>query len=179
MKLTKIKTTGLSLLEVREKYPDCFYEQTWYDAQPFATDKPEAGVYEFDFISKHPGNTYQEHVEILHREGMEFPHPAVLAEALCIHFKETGVRLMEDWYSRTSLLGSDGDRVRVGRFVADGLRVNDYWDDVRFSRLGVSASRKFLEPRVLTTPESLTLESLNTRVENLERLFSKEVLNQK
>jgi len=39
-------------------------------------------------------------------------------------------------------LDSDGNRVNVGNFDADGLNVNNYWDDNRNSNLGVSASRQ-------------------------------------
>jgi hypothetical protein len=161
----KITTTGLSLLEVRTKYPDCFYNQSWYDDEAFASDKPEAGEYDIDFTSRHPGNTATEHEEILKREKAEYPHPAVLAEALCIHFKETGERLMSNWYSRTSLKGADGNRVDVGLFGADGLGVGYYWDGGRISRLGVSASRK-LDTETLDL--SYTLESLSARISKLE-----------
>lgn len=151
MKLTRIKATGLSLLEVRAKYPDCFYKkQWWYDNEPFASEKPEAGEYEFDFTSKYLGNDYGEHAAALKRENMELPHPAVLAEALCVHFKETGERLMSDWYSRTRAFDSDGDRVLVGTFDAGGLSVSHCWDGDRDSYLGVFGVRK-VDTRTLET----------------------------
>ena len=37
---------------------------------------------------------------------------------------------------------SDGNRVNVGNFNADGLNVNNNWDDNRNDNIGVSASRK-------------------------------------
>ena len=38
---------------------------------------------------------------------------------------------------------SDGNRVNVGNFDADGFNVNNNWDDNRNDNLGLSASRKF------------------------------------
>lgn len=172
MNITKIKTTGLSLNEVRQKYPDCFYKQIWYNKERFANENPEAGEYEFYFDNIFKNQTYQEQALSLQIQGngFDFPHPAVLAEALCIYFKETGERLMSDVYSRTSLLDSDGDRVSVGGFDADGLYVGRYWDDGRNSGLGVSASRKVdignLEP---LDP----IESLKVRILELEKFKSK------
>lgn len=172
MKPLRIKTTGLSLLEVRAKYSDCFYKQSWYDKEEFAKDKPEAGEYEFDFENSLKNQIYAEQVSALgfRGDGSEFPHPAVLAEALCIHFKETGERLMTDWWSRTSLLDSDGRRVDVGRFGAVGLGVDHYWVDDRRSYLGVVGARKLdtgsLAP--IDPFDSLPLQSLIARVAALE-----------
>lgn len=166
--MTKLTTTGLTLREVKNKYPDCFYNQSWYDAESFMDDKPEAGTYEFDFTSQRLGNTYVEHTEALKREGMEFPHPAVLAEALCIHFKETGEGLMSNWYSKTSLLGSGCDRVSVGGFGAGGLYVTyGFWDDRRDSILGVVGVKKV----DTGTLESLT--PLEQRVSRIEKILAK------
>lgn len=141
MTLTKIKTTGLFLLEVKAKYPKCFFQQSWYDKENFANDKPEAGEYEFDFTSKHTNKTYEGQAEML-QKGTDFPHPAVLAEALCIHFTETGERLMADWHSRTSFFDLQGCRILIGGFDTAGFFVDQYdWDSRRDFPLGVAASR--------------------------------------
>ena len=39
-------------------------------------------------------------------------------------------------------LDSDGNRVNFGNFDAEGLNVNNYWDDNRNGNLGVSAGRQ-------------------------------------
>lgn len=150
----KITTTGLSLLEVKATYPDCFYGQSWYEDESFATEKPPAGAWEFDFTSEHTGKTFKEQKELV---GDTVPHPAVLAEALCIHFKETGERLMSNWYSRTSSLGSGGNRVDVGYFDAGGLYVGSYWNDDRSDFIGLSSARK-LDTGTLEPIENLSLE---------------------
>ena len=140
MEPLKIKTTGLSLLEVREKYPDCFFKQTWYDNQPFAKEKPPAGEWEFDFESKLINKTYDEQKSAL-KKGFDVPHPAILAEALCVHFKETGERMLKDWYSSTSSLDSVGFPSVVGLFGELGLLVSN-WLGHRIGNVGCGASRK-------------------------------------
>lgn len=170
----KITTTGLSILELKQKYPKLLSKQDWYKKEAFANEKPDAGEYEFDFTSRHCGSTYEEHKETM-KKGFEFPHPAVLLEALCIHFTETGEKLMPDWCSRTSSLDSGGDRVYVGDSDSDRLYVYSYWYDDRSSSLGVSASRKItkgFEP----LDSDLTLESLNSRLEKIESLFNQKLI---
>lgn len=46
------------------------------------------------------------------------------------------------WYGRKQTYSADGNRVIVGNFDADGLNVNNYWDDNRNDNIGVSSSRK-------------------------------------
>ncbi len=159
MTTLKIKTTGLSLLELREKYPQHFYKQSWFDNELFAKEKPPAGEYAFDFTSKLLKKSYVEQKSALSKD-FELIHPATLAEAIIVHFESTGERLCEDWYSRTSYLDSDGYRVRVG-FVGAGLRVDRSWGGSRRSNLGVAGARK-LDTGNLVSIESSTLEPSDT-----------------
>jgi len=156
MKTIKIKTTGLSLKELKEKYatgPSGFYPQSWYENEKFYTEKPEAGEYEFIFDRDLCNKTYSEQLEKLPK-GYSPTHIATIAEAILIHFKETGERLLEDWYVRTSNLDSGGHRVYVGSFDSRGLDVNDFWDGSRDGIIGLSASRK-LDTGTLETLESI------------------------
>lgn len=139
----KIITTGLSLLELRAKYPQHFYYQIWYDNELFAKEKPPAGEYEFDLESRHLNETYTEQKKSL-QDGFDFPHPAILSEAIIIHFEETGQRLLESWYSRTSNRDSDGRLVYVGNSDGTGLYVS-YWDDYRYDNLGLASARKIVK----------------------------------
>lgn len=41
-------------------------------------------------------------------------------------------------------LDSDGNRVNSGNFNADGLNVNNNWDDNRNDNIGVASARKSL-----------------------------------
>lgn len=80
------------------------------------------------------------------------------AEALFTHYKNTGERLMPNWYTRTSVVVSYGLRVDVGRFDERGLVV-DLWVGGPGDSVGVSSSRKLssLAPCHLEPPESLRL----------------------
>jgi len=159
MKTYKITTTGLSLAELKVKYKDLFYNQSWYESEKFYTKKPEAGTYEFSFDRDLCNKTYEEQLKKLPKDFKPV-HPAIITEALIIHFKETGERLLENWYVRTNTLVSGGDRVCIGYFGAEGLGVDRYWGDYQSDYIGVSAARK-LDPCSLETPdssESLKLE---------------------
>ena len=58
------------------------------------------------------------------------------------HFLATGERLFEQIYVRCVDPDSDGCRVRVGDFDADGLVVNSSEDDTRNNYIGVASARK-------------------------------------
>ncbi|MDO8581775.1 MAG: hypothetical protein Q7S16_02775, partial [bacterium] len=67
-----------------------------------------------------------------------------LVEAVLTIFQLTQERLLEDWYHWGPTLASVGDRVFVGVFVDDGLRVSrghPCYDDSGYLR--VVRSRKF------------------------------------
>lgn len=160
--------SGKSLLELRNQYgtgSGGFYDNTWWLAQDFASDRAEPREYELCIEKKALHWLTCDEQKAKLPEGYEFPHPAVLAEALLVHFNKTGEHLMKDWYSRTSLLASGGDRVVVGRCDAGGVGVSGDWVGFRF-RVGVGPCRKLssIKPRNLES-----LESLDARVAALER----------
>jgi hypothetical protein len=41
-----------------------------------------------------------------------------------------------------NIIDSDGNRVYVGNFDADGLNVNNYWDNNRNDNIGVASARQ-------------------------------------
>ena len=166
----KIKHTysGSSLLELRKKFgigSSGFYDNTWFLKEKFAKDKAPKGVYEIDVSKKHTNLTYEEQKSKL-KKGWDFSHPAVLAEAILTHYKNTNKRLLEDWYSRTFCLDSDGDRVRLGLFGSGGLVVDGWWDDRRGSLVGLSSSWKLrnLKPRKVESFEDLNIEILKVKI---------------
>lgn len=181
MKTLKIKTTGLSVSELYKKYGTgkggFWSSNPWWKDEAFAKEKPEAGIYEIVVEKQLTNLTYEEQTKNIKKKGWEVLHPAVLTEAILIHFKETGEQLFEDWYSRTSDRDSDGRRVCVG-IDAGEVNVNRYWDDDRYPSLGLASARKLesLETQIIESSESLTLEA---RVLDLERKMEKvlEVLN--
>lgn len=142
MKIT-IQFPSLSLLEVRAMFPECFYDQTWYKRELFAAERIAAGEWE---VSLEPAKdsfskTWDGQQKCL-SEGEVVPPAAVLVYAMCKHFKDTGERAFKNVWVRTSALGSEGDRVRVGVFDARGLGVDDVWDGVCNGFLGLAAARK-------------------------------------
>jgi len=163
MKTITLDFPEMSLLDVREKFKDCFFGQSWYDKEPFATEKIPAGRWEVSLreLEGSLGKTWNEQQSLPHGIEEEIPPVAVLVYAMCQHFKDTGERVFEKTYVRTSRCDRDSSRVSVGDFDSEGLCVNSDWDNDRNDILGVSAARK-LDTR------NDTLESLNARLLELE-----------
>lgn len=175
----KFNITGKSLLELKDIYgigKSGFYSDWWKDDE-FSKDKPEAGIYEIAIKNKALVNmTYDEQVKSLEK-GWDIPHPAVIAEALLLHLRETGEYIMKDWYSRTTLLDSGGDRVRIGGCVAGGVGVDSDWDVIRDGHVGVGACRNLSS---LETGNLVPIDhsSLELRVEKLEKIVKQLTLEQ-
>lgn len=165
-----IKILGKSLKELKAEYGTGnggFYNQSWYENEPFFTDKPEPGVYEINVEKKEFTNlTYDEQKKKL-KKGFDFPHPVVVTEALLSHYKKTGKYLMKDWYTRTSLLASVGYRVNVGYCDAKGVDVLNFWVAFRDGHVGVGLSRK-LSSIDLGTIDSLEPSDFESRISALE-----------
>lgn len=167
---------GVSDEDVKKQYPRLFYKQSWYEDEAFAKEVIPAGKWEVrleampDSFSK----TWEEQQKLMPDIPYEVPPAAVLLFAICEHYQNTGERAFADHYVRTASLDSDGNRVGVAHFDADGLDVYDYWDGRRVSGLGVSASRK-IGPRTLdplVPSESLSLESLSARIAKIEHTLA-------
>lgn len=121
-----------------------FYKHDWYDRQAFAN---EVGQLEWRLVRKTPvenstSKTWQQQQELLDSKIEETPMAQVMVYTIIGHFLNTGERLFEKVYVRTSSLDSDGDRVGVGSVGADGLIVNYVWDGCAYGPLAVSSSRK-------------------------------------
>ena len=164
----KTKTTGLSLKELYEANKDLFWSKNpWWRNELFADVKPEAGNYEFVFDKKTKNKTFTDQKKMIERDFM-VPHVAQVIEALINHYKKTGEKLLSDFYVRTNTLVSDGNRVIVGHFDSDGLRVDRYWDDDRNDLVGLSAARK-LEPGTLESLDSLENLILQSAIELVKK----------
>ena len=166
---------GKSLLELRKEYgvgSSGFYNQSWYDNELFAKEKPEAGEYDIDFGEDIKNLTFAEQKTKL-KKGFSVAHPAVVAEAILAHLKKTGERLCGTHWVRTSLVGSDGDRVLV-RFGAVGVHVGNGWDDGRSGDVDVASARKStknLDAGTLEPRESLTLEEKARRYDEINKII--------
>ena len=157
MKTIIHKYSGASLKELKEKYglgSAGFYDQQGYESEKFFTEHAPKGTYELNLSNDLAGLNYKEQLKKIEK-GWSVPHPAIVAEAILEHYKQTGKRLCSNYWLRTlSEVGSDGDRVYVGDFDSRGLVVNNDWVDGRYDYLGLASARKFkknLEPRDLDT----------------------------
>ena len=136
----------LSILEIRGKVDsELFYDQSWYNSKElFAKERGETS---WQLIRKTPMdnstlNNWEEYLALIGEEE-EVPTAQVMVYTIIGHYLETGERLFEHVYVRTSSMDSDGRRVLVGYFDSGGLYVFYYWDDDRSDRIGVSSARKF------------------------------------
>ena len=137
----------LSILDIRSKVDrKLFYshEDTWYNKQAFAKEKGEIG---WQLVRKTPvensTNKTRNEQQALLGKNDETPKAQVVVYMIIGHYLTTGERLFGNNCIRCSDLGSDGDRVYVGYFDADGLYVSNCWGDYRYSSLGVASARKF------------------------------------
>jgi hypothetical protein len=145
----KFQYSGKSLAEIKKENPKLFYDQNWYEKYDWFIEKLEPAKYEIKLEPELNNLTYQEQKAKL-EEGFDFIHPAILAEFLIEHYKKTGKKLMENWYSRCSVVYSNGNYVHVGDFDSKGLNVDHYYEGycnningiLDYCSLGISSSKK-------------------------------------
>lgn len=152
---------AMSLLDVRSIKADYFYskEGGWYadKAQKFAKNDKAEPVWialRKEPVADSRNKTWPDQQELV-SAPMAVPNVAEAVWGITTYKAVRGVYLLPDVYVRTSSVDSGGNRVRVGDFDADGLRVDLYWDGHRDSDLGVSASRQSpLYPSVKSRPRA-------------------------
>ncbi len=141
--------TQLSLMDVWRKYTMLFRyrEDPWYANEEFAAVPAELGwqLVRKDCLPDSLNKTWAEQLKLL-SEQEEVSSPAVLAQAILLHFLETGERLFEKIYVRTPSTDSVGDHVVLGDFVGRGLGVSCCWDGNSDSGIGLSSAWKLMEP---------------------------------
>jgi hypothetical protein len=81
--------------------------------------------------------------QVVVKEPMVIPNVAEVVWALTTYKAVRDIYLLENIYVCTNSVDSDGERMYIGHFNTDGLRVSNCWDYNRGYDLGVSASRKF------------------------------------
>ena len=177
MKNLKFNITGKSLNELYKIYGEGdggFYSHWWKD-ESFANEKPKPGTYEINFERELIELNYEEQKKKLPK-GFEFPHLAVIAEAILSHHKKTKKWLFENYYSRTSLISSGGGRVVVGGCCDGSVGVSG-WGGSGGGGVGVGASRKLksLKSIKLEPFDSLFLERLESLENDMSKL--KKVIN--
>ena len=135
----------MSTLDIRAAHKDqnLFYNQDWYNKQAFAKDKGEIG---WHLIRKTPvpeslNKTWDDQQKLIGKDD-ETPKAVVMVYTIIGHYKAMGERLFEKVWVRCSDLGSDGHRVLVGSFDAEGLGASSLWDYNRHGHLGLASARK-------------------------------------
>jgi len=135
----------LSILDLRDKLEDqMLFCDDWYDHQPFAKERCETS---WQLVRKTPivnsaCKTWQEQQSLLSNDE-EVPTAQVMVHIIIGHYLATSERLFEYLYVRTSSIDSDGRRVYIGHFNAEGLHLGRYWDNDRRDDLAISSARKF------------------------------------
>ena len=138
----------LSILDIRgiaKKQSDqiLFYSQDWYNKQAFAMDKGEVG---WQMVRKEPiansTSKTRDGQQALLSKDEETPTARIVVYTMVGHFLVTGERLFEKIYVRCVDLDSDGYRVFIGYFDADGLFIFRWDDAYRNNLIGLSAARK-------------------------------------
>lgn len=136
----------LSILEIRDKSKQKLFfshEDAWYNERVFAKDKGRA---EWQLVRKTPvpnstSKNWQKQQDLL-TNNEEVPNPRVMVYTTIGHFLATDERLFESDSARTSYALSDVDRILIGGFDSDGLRIFSYWDNYCGGSVGLSAARK-------------------------------------
>ena len=139
---------SMSLLEIRDIKNEYLYSKTggWYsnDKEKFSRDDKTTTKWLKLRKGPVPNSTkknWNEQQPLL--SDVEYvPNAAEATWSVTSYKAVRGVYLLPNVYVRTSSLDSDGHRVGVGYFDAEGLHVNDDWDDRRDDHLGLASARK-------------------------------------
>src|SRR3989344_72891 len=130
--LVLVAVFPMSILDVRAKVKgelwQAFYDRSWYYKEAFAKDRGEIG---WQLIRKTPvenstNKTWNDQQALLGKDD-ETPKAQVMVYTIIGHYKATNERLFEKVWVRCSDLDSDGRRVLVGFFDAEGLHVHSDW----------------------------------------------------
>jgi len=137
----------LSICDLRSKVVNnnqtLFYKQDWYDNQTFANEKGETSwqLILRTSVANSTNKNWNEQQPLITSDE-EVPTAQMMVYTIIGHYLNTGERLFENLYVRTSSLDSDGARVDVGYFDVEDLYVGSHWDGSRDSNLGLSVARK-------------------------------------
>lgn len=130
-----------SILEIYDK-SKWFCDQSCYNKEFFAR---ECSKVSWQLVSKTPvsnltSRNWEEQQAFLGKDN-EVPTAQVMVYTIVGYYLVTGERLFEHFFVRTSSLDSVGDRVYIGYFSLEGLRVKRTWSGERINNLGVSSAR--------------------------------------
>lgn len=136
----------MSILDVRKVFRASITGQ-WYESKKFAKIKSAVS---WQLVRKTPveesmSKSWSKQQELLSKDD-EIPSSHVMVYMIIGYYKNTGERLFEYVYVRTSCVSS-GDihlqvQVQVGYFGSGGLDINGYWNHSCYSTLGLCSARK-------------------------------------
>jgi hypothetical protein len=137
----------LNLLQVRDLNPAIFSSKkdVWYgqEKQKFARDETLAPAdwlaIRKSVVPNSLGNDWDAQ-NLLLQSCERVPMAVEVAYAVSLLYKAIDVRLFEKLYVRTSSRSAVDQRVYLGGFDSQGLKVRSYWNDGRGSLLGLSSS---------------------------------------
>jgi ankyrin repeat protein len=161
---SQVKGRNLSILEWREimnnkehrsQYQDGkFYVQDWYDKEPFAKkslSRAEWVLMPKEMVPNSTSKTYAEQEqEIAKYSGYKRIDSLRQVSGIMLYNLRVGTKLYgEDYkvngslpYVRCEDAASDGSRVGIGRFDADGFYVRYNFDDFRLDGVGAAVLRE-------------------------------------
>ena len=138
----------MSCLDIRQLDPQYFCTKTggWYAEEKQRFSREQKVTTKWLKLRKEPvpnslSKNWDEQSKLI--SDLEYvPNDAEVEWGITTYKAVTGVYLLKGVYVRTSSLDSDGNRVCVGVFGADGLHVRDYWDNDSDGDIGVASARK-------------------------------------
>jgi len=136
----------MSILDIRKVDSSLFDRSTggWYNSEEFAQNK---GMASWQLILKNPvpdstSKKLTEQQDLLGKDD-ETLSTQPLIYMMIGHYRNTGERLFENVYVRTSCALLDGRHVGVGYFDSGGLLIYGFWDNTPYANLGLSSAWKF------------------------------------
>jgi len=131
---------GYSILQLREKFPDLFYDQSWYDDQEFAKLTEEPRERTIRIIPDSNNKTFEEQKAMLRKdEEVTKARQLAMLSVLLKRSGEKDIREMVDGWVRCEEKTTGG--LRVGLDWRDGGLVVDSWDVNRLDRVWLSSVR--------------------------------------
>jgi hypothetical protein len=141
----------LTLLQLRGRVPELFYEQDWYAREYFATTARVAQRWYLmrkDAVPHSTSKTFEQQTALL-GENESVPRACEVAYGVVLYFMTTGEPILTCRFVRCSDIDSEGDRVNTGILKSAGRWVLGISDDCRYHlSLGLATVRNPLPRRL-------------------------------
>ena len=147
------KIVPVTIEHLKEKFPDYFYSQGWYNQEDFflrQTPQLEWKLIKKEVLRESLDKDYQAQEQVL-QEYIKKNHlnpkktrrrtPIEITYDTFLYFQKNQERLLESTYDRTNVRSSGGYPVDVGHFDRDGLDVSYWRAESRHGNLGFCPCR--------------------------------------